>query len=111
MQHDYVPWNPKRLKFGAMKAVEDNWPANLADRIRLGKVKVPKTLNELTSARIFEKHVSLTAATELGFASASMSAKTTHSVFIQLFAQYKEIRDGSQKLPFGVGVYWIADIS
>ncbi len=82
---------------------------SLLTRLQSGEIKKPTTLKELIHIQTLTYSVSAAAAVELGFPLGSLKVDGSTSVFIQDFAQYRELIEGHQRVLIGVAIrYGIA---
>lgn len=76
----------------------------LLAKIQSGAVALPKTVRELNRTNTFTYSLSAQAAVELGIPLGSMNVDGSTSVFVQDYAQYRELAEGAQKVLVGVAV-------
>lgn len=95
---------------GATKSLETTTVVDLSPsesllaKIQSGAVALPKTLKELNRTNTFTYSLSAQAALKLGIPLGDMSADGSTSVFVQDYAQYRELAEGAQKVLAGVAV-------
>lgn len=77
---------------------------SLLAKIRSGEIKLPTKVQELTQIKTLTYSLSAKAALQLGIPLGDMSADGSTSVFVQDYAQYRELAEGAQKVLAGIAI-------
>jgi hypothetical protein len=85
--------------------------ARLLSKIDSGAISLPTGLQQLDSGEDVNSFVyTVDEAASLGFAFGSGDAKYSRKICIQNYVKFKDLTDGDQRVRYGVGIRWIANV-